>query len=146
MASFESGTEDAEHFTKMSQASPTSVPQVHTPSLITRLVELREAADFLARDRARPPAAILEETRHLVELTFNVLPLIHAANHLLLGNLAQAETFALRELAAARRHQELAARSTETCRAACELSLRALIRAIDALLAELIPHSMVPSI
>ena len=129
----------------MSQASPTSVQQVRTPSLITQLVELREAADFLARDRSRPPTSTLDQTRQLVEAAFNALPVVHDANHAL-GKVAQAETFALRELAAARRHHDLAARSPETCRAACELSLRALIRAIDALLTELVPHSMVPSI
>lgn len=132
--------------TKMSQASPTSVPQVRTPSLITRLVELREAADLLARDRSCAPASTLAQTRQLVEAAFNVLPLIHDGNHALVSGVAQAETFALRELAAARRHHDLAARSAETCRAACELSLRALIRALDALLAQLVPHSMVPSI
>lgn len=130
----------------MSQASPTSVPQTRTPSLIIRLVELREAADFLTRDRGRTAASTLEETRQLIEAAFNALPLIHDGNYLLQGEIAQAETFALRELAAARRHHELGARNVESCRAACELSLRALMRAIDSLLAELIPHSMVPSV
>lgn len=130
----------------MSQASPTSLPQVRTPSLITRLVELRESADFLARDRLRDPASVLAETRQLLESAFAAIPRIHDGGHTVEGKLAQAETFALRELAAARRHQELAARSVETCRAACDLSLRALIRAVDSLLVELVPHSMVPTI
>ena len=129
----------------MSQASPTSLPQVRTPSLITRLVELREAADFLSRDRTRQPASVLAETRQLLEAAFAAIPRIHDGNRAVEGGLAQAETFALRELAAARRHQELGARSVETCRAACDLSLRALTRGIDALLVELVPHSMVPT-
>ncbi|MFZ5895768.1 MAG: hypothetical protein ACOY0T_32225 [Myxococcota bacterium] len=130
----------------MSTASPTSLQQVRTPSLITRLVELRESADFLSRDRSRDPASLLAETRQLVEAVFAALPRIHDGTRVIEGGMAQAETFALRELAAARRHQELAARSASTCRAACDLSLRALIRAVDALLVELVPHSMVPTI
>lgn len=130
----------------MSQASSTSLPQVRTPSLITRLVELREAADFLARDRSRAPASVLAETRQLLEAVFAAMPRIHDGTRPVEGGLAQAETFALRELAAARRHQELGARNVETCRAACDLSLRALIRAVDSLLVELVPHSMVPTI
>ncbi|MGC4089130.1 MAG: MFS transporter [Polyangiaceae bacterium] len=133
-------------FRSMSPASPSSFAPVRAPSLVTRLVELRESADFLARDRARDAASMLTETRQLLEAAFSALPRIHDGGRTLEPGMAQAETFALRELAAARRHAELAARSNETCRAACELSLRALTRGIDSLLTELVPHSMVPTI
>ena len=84
-------------------------------------------------------AALLAETRTLIESTLATIARLHDGGRLLEPGVALAENFALRELAAARRHQELAARSEGTCRAACELSLRALTRAIDSLLAELLP-------
>jgi hypothetical protein len=71
---------------------------------------------------------------------------IHEATHSrsVSPGLVRAEAFALRELAAARRHQDLAVKSGDTCRAACELALRSVIRALDTLLAELIPYSLAP--
>jgi len=130
----------------MSPERPSSLPHVRPPSLVTRLVELREAADLLSRTRSGESAALLAETRTLIESTHTTIARIHDGGRQLEPGVAQAENFALRELAAARRHQELAARSVGTCRAACELSLRALTRAIDSLLTELLPHSMVPPI
>jgi len=130
----------------MSPERPSSLPQVRPTSLVARLVDLREAADLLSRTRSCEPATLLVETRKLVESTLATIPRIHDGGRLLEPGLAQAENFALRELAAARRHQELGVRSEGTCRAACELSLRALTRAIDSLLTELLPHSMVPPI
>jgi hypothetical protein len=102
---------------------------------------------MLSRARHLDPHATLVETRLIVEAVFAEIPRIHDVAHGPLSQtLAKAESFALRELTAARRHQDLAARSAGTCRAACELSLRAITRGIDALLAELVPHSMVPAI
>jgi hypothetical protein len=111
------------------------------------IVELRESADAIAhaRDRLEAPTAV-EETRAIVESSFAALQQIRetALTRSLSPGLAGAESFALRELSAARRHQMLAGQGRDTSRAACELALRSLGRALDALLAELIPWSLSP--
>jgi hypothetical protein len=111
------------------------------------VVNLRESADSLSGARhTLEPAALLTKTCALVEAACAAVQHIHETTQgRAAPSLAQAEAFALRELAAARRHQDLAAKSGATCRAACELAVRSVTRALDTLLAELIPYSLAPS-
>lgn len=131
--------------------SPANLPNSRPPaiSLVTLVVGLRENADTLATSFQRLDAAsALSETRTLVESACAAVQRVHETttsnSRSASPGLVRAEAFALRELAAARRHQDLACRSGETCRAACELAVRAVLRALDTLLAELIPYSLAP--
>ena len=124
---------------------PSSQPP--TVSLVSLVVNLRENAESLAAVRHTLDAtSMLSETRTLVESACSAVERVHEATQARSASpgLARAEAFALRELAAARRHQDLATKSGETCRAACELALRSVTRALDTLLAELIPYSLAP--
>lgn len=124
---------------------PRSLPQ--SASLVAFFAELRDAADTLAKARGQVDApSTLKETRALLDAASSAMERVHniSQERTPTPGLAQAEAFALRELAAARRHHDLASRSPETCRAACELSLRSLVRAIDTLLVELIPNTLSP--
>lgn len=123
---------------------PSSQPPV--VSLVTLVVGLRENADALGHARQTLDAATtLTETRALVEAACDAVQRIHeATHHSMSPGLVRAEAFALRELAAARRHQDLAGKSGDTCRAACALALRSVTRALDTLIAELIPYSLAP--
>jgi hypothetical protein len=127
---------------------PGSIPRSLSPSasLVAFFAELRDAADTLAKARGLDARSTLTETRALLDAAAAALQRVHRMNQNQTppASLLQAETFALRELAAARRHQELASRSPDTCRAACELALRSLLRAIDTLLVELIPNTLSP--
>ena len=129
--------------------SPASIPRTltQTASLVAFFAELREAADTLAKARGQIDAqSTLTETRALLDAASTAMQRLHAASQDQTppATQLQAETFALRELAAARRHHELATRSPETCRAACELALRCLLRAVDNLLVHLIPNTLSP--
>ncbi|HWA76282.1 MAG TPA: hypothetical protein VG937_28275 [Polyangiaceae bacterium] len=129
--------------------SPANLPNSRPPAiaLVPMVVTLRENADSMAARLQRLDAATaLTETRALVESACAAVQRIHETTHTRAASagLARAEAFALRELAAARRHQDLAGKSGETCRAACELAVRAVLRALDTLLAELIPYSLAP--
>lgn len=125
---------------------PRSLPQ--TAPLVALLVELREAADRLTSAYTQiGPEIMVSQTSNLIDAAFTAVRRVSDSETLqpLPPEVAQAEAFALRELAAARRHHGLAGRSPETCRAACELALRCLLRAIDTLIAKLIPHTLAPS-
>ena len=124
---------------------PRSLPQ--SASLVAFFAELRDAADTLAKARGQVDApSTLKETGALLNAASGALERVQSfsQDHTPTPGLAQAQAFALRELAAARRHHDLASRSPETCRAACELSLRSLIRAVDTLLVELVPNTLSP--
>ena len=116
--------------------SPANLPNSRPPAiaLVPMVVTLRENADSMAARLQRLDAATaLTETRALVESACAAVQRIHETTHTRAASagLARAEAFALRELAAARRHQDLAGKSGETCRAACELAVRAVLRALD---------------
>ena len=125
--------------------NPSSQPPV--VSLVTLVVGLRESAEALAQARQTLDAATtLAETRTLLQAVCDAVQRIHeATHHSVSPGLVRAEAFALRELAAARRHQDLAGKSGDTCHAACELALRSVTRALDTLIAELIPYSLAPN-
>lgn len=111
------------------------------------VVGLKDSVDtFVTVRQTLDAAATLAETRNLVEAACAAVQRVHEAAQTRTASpgLARAEAFALRELAAARRHHELAVKSGDTCRAACELALRSVTRALDTLLAELIPFSLAP--
>jgi hypothetical protein len=129
---------------------PASIPRAlpQTAPLIALLVELRESAERLSTSHNQiGSVVVLAESATLIEAALTAVHRVRESDKIqaLPPEVAQAEAFALRELAAARRHHALASRSPETCRAACELTLRCLTRAVDTLLAKLMPHTLAPS-
>jgi hypothetical protein len=130
----------------MLAAIPISGTRLTLGALITRLVELKESADTIARfGLVRDPNGLLLETRKLLDGVAGALPLGDRLDaSLCTPGLIRAQALAMRELTAARRHQDLAGKSEGARQAACELALRSLVRAIDIWLPELVPHSIAP--